>query len=81
MKTIGAFEAKTHFSQLLREVEAGEAFEIQRRNRPVARLVGVRGPGQAQAVHDMVAPVRVLRQLVAASGDEIREWIAEGRRQ
>ncbi|MBN2448905.1 MAG: type II toxin-antitoxin system prevent-host-death family antitoxin [Lentisphaeria bacterium] len=34
MRTIGAFEAKTRFSELLREVERGESFEIRRRNGP-----------------------------------------------
>jgi len=40
MKTIevGAFEAKTHFSQLLDEVEAGAIVKISRRGKPVAIL-------------------------------------------
>jgi antitoxin (DNA-binding transcriptional repressor) of toxin-antitoxin stability system len=40
MKTIevGAFEAKTHFSQLLDEVEAGAVVKISRRGKPVAIL-------------------------------------------
>jgi prevent-host-death family protein len=40
MKTIevGAFEAKTHFSQLLDQVEAGAIVKISRRGKPVAIL-------------------------------------------
>jgi antitoxin (DNA-binding transcriptional repressor) of toxin-antitoxin stability system len=40
MKTIevGAFEAKTHFSQLLDEVEEGAVVRISRRGKPVAIL-------------------------------------------
>ena len=40
MKTIevGAFEAKTHFSQLLDEVEEGTIVKISRRGKPVAVL-------------------------------------------
>jgi antitoxin (DNA-binding transcriptional repressor) of toxin-antitoxin stability system len=40
MKTIevGAFEAKTHFSQLLDEVEEGAVVRISRRGKPVAVL-------------------------------------------
>jgi antitoxin (DNA-binding transcriptional repressor) of toxin-antitoxin stability system len=40
MKTIevGAFEAKTHFSQLLDEVEDGAIVKISRRGKPVAVL-------------------------------------------
>jgi antitoxin (DNA-binding transcriptional repressor) of toxin-antitoxin stability system len=35
---VGAFEAKTHFSQLLDEVEGGTIVKISRRGRPVAIL-------------------------------------------
>ena len=38
MREIGAFEAKTHLSELLAAVEAGEAFTITRRGKPVAEL-------------------------------------------
>ncbi len=34
----GAFEAKTHFSQLLQEVERGNVIHITRRGKPVAIL-------------------------------------------
>lgn len=39
MREIGAFEAKTHLSELLSEVEAGDSILITRRGTPVARLV------------------------------------------
>ena len=39
MITVGAFEAKTHLSRLLRRVAAGEEIVICRGGRPVARLV------------------------------------------
>lgn len=38
MKTIGAFEAKTHFSELLERVCHGEVFTVTRRGKPIARL-------------------------------------------
>lgn len=38
MKTVTVYEAKTHLSALLSEVEAGEAMVITRHGRPVARL-------------------------------------------
>ena len=40
--TIGAYEAKTHFSALLEKVEAGEAFTITKHGTPVARLVPIK---------------------------------------
>lgn len=36
---IGAFEAKTHLAELLRQVENGQSFDIHRRGKRVARLV------------------------------------------
>lgn len=41
MKTIGIRELRQQASRHLREVEAGESFEITDRGRPVARLVPV----------------------------------------
>ena len=39
--SIGAYEAKTHFSALLDKVEAGTAFTITKHGTPVARLVPI----------------------------------------
>lgn len=39
MQTIGAFEAKTHLSALLEQVERGEQVVITKHGRPVAKLV------------------------------------------
>ena len=39
MRSVGAFEAKTHLSRLLDEVEKGETITITRHGNPVARLV------------------------------------------
>lgn len=41
-KSVGVHEAKTHLSQLLDEVAAGEEVLILRRGQPAARLVAVR---------------------------------------
>ncbi len=42
--TVGAFEAKTHLSRLLREVQAGQHFVITQRGKPVAEI---RPPSQS----------------------------------
>jgi prevent-host-death family protein len=39
MRSVGAFEAKTHLAALLDAVGAGEQITITRHGRPVARLV------------------------------------------
>ena len=44
MHTIGAFEAKNKFGQLLDGVEHGEEVTITRHGKEVARLVPPQGP-------------------------------------
>lgn len=39
--TVGAFQAKTHLSDLLQRVEAGERVTITKHGRPVANLVPI----------------------------------------
>lgn len=41
MASMNVHEAKTHFSQLLARVEAGEEIVIARAGKPIARLVPV----------------------------------------
>lgn len=71
MKTleIGAFEAKTKFSELLRQVEAGCVVRVFRRNRHVANLV--RGDalrcGEAAGALDRLAARRRSRRGLSAS--------------
>ena len=43
MRHVGAFEAKTHLSELLAAVEAGESITITRRGKAVAVLSPVQG--------------------------------------
>jgi prevent-host-death family protein len=38
-RTVSIYEAKTHLSRLVAQVEQGEEIEITRHGRPVARLV------------------------------------------
>lgn len=53
MREVGAFEAKTHLSELLAAVEGGETVTITRRGTPVAELGPVRSSAarRAEAVH------------------------------
>jgi prevent-host-death family protein len=39
MKSIGLFEAKTHFSALIHDVEGGESIVVTKKGKPVARIV------------------------------------------
>jgi prevent-host-death family protein len=46
MVTVTLVEAKTHLSELLAKVEAGEEVVITRHGRPVAHLSGIARPKQ-----------------------------------
>jgi len=78
--TVGAYEAKTHLSELLEKVEAGEEIVITRHGSPVAKLVPVRKETSAQ---QRAAAVRRIQQLAAGlslRGLKIKDLISEGRR-
>jgi prevent-host-death family protein len=55
MKTFTAVEAKSHFSALLDEVEAGEEIVVTRRGKIVARLVPDHPRTAADAFRDIWA--------------------------
>jgi len=71
-------EAKTHLSELLAKVEAGEEVIISRGNTPIAKLSRIRRETNVQALIAEIKAQRVSRQ--STTQDEIREWIEEGRR-
>ena len=83
MREIGAFEAKTHLSELLAAVEAGETVRITRRGKPVAELRPV--ADQAAIMADRmkaIAEIADLRKQVkgTVTTEEILAWRDEGRR-
>jgi prevent-host-death family protein len=79
-ESIGAFDAKTHLSALLERVAHGESFVINRRGKPVARLVPVDPTTRRPEVDALLEAARALRAQVHATPDELRSWIDEGRR-
>ncbi|MSP61349.1 MAG: type II toxin-antitoxin system Phd/YefM family antitoxin [Myxococcales bacterium] len=48
MKEVNVHEAKTHFSRLLRRVQAGEEILIARAGKPVARLMPLEPPRKSR---------------------------------
>jgi prevent-host-death family protein len=78
--TVGAYEAKTHLSELLEKVEAGEEITITKHGSPVAKLVPI---GKQTTVETRKAAIKRIRQLsqgVNLKGLKIRDLIEEGRR-
>jgi prevent-host-death family protein len=80
LKSVGAYEAKTHLSQLLDLVARGEEIQITRNGRPVARLV----PEPGEQVIDIRLVIAQIREFRTGRrlGDDItiRELIEGGRR-
>jgi prevent-host-death family protein len=80
MPSIGAFEAKTHLSDLLDRVARGEKITITRHGVPAALLVPV-GEKEAKLTHrEIVEGMRALRKRVKPGKMSVREMVKEGRR-
>lgn len=80
MKHVGSYQAKTHLSQLLDTVEAGESVVITRNGRPAARLVPVSSESS-----DVAAVIAEMKQFGQAhrgrlKGISARTLIEDGRR-
>ena len=84
MAKVSAFEAKTHFGELLDRVSKGEEVVITRHDRPVARLVP-EGAQRLDEVRRAVAGLRELQKRIRRrskpklSDREVRSAIDEGR--
>lgn len=76
--TVKVAEAKTHLSELLARVEAGEEFIIARGNTPIARVSRFRRENDIDALIADIKAQRAGRELTTQ--DEIRAWRDEGRR-
>ena len=76
--TVKVGEAKTHLSDLLAKVEAGEEVIIARGNDPIARLTRIRRDSDVRAAIDDIFRARAGRS--ATTAEEIRQWRDEGRR-
>ncbi|MEB3172359.1 MAG: type II toxin-antitoxin system prevent-host-death family antitoxin [Cyanobacteriota bacterium] len=79
MKQLGAFEAKTHLSQLLEEVEAGEQVLITRHGKAVARLMPVLPPADEQR-RAAVARLRRFRKGKKLKGLSLIDLRDQGRK-
>jgi prevent-host-death family protein len=80
MKSIGAFEAKTHLSDLLERVSRGEKFTITRHGIPTAQLLPVSESADQPTHREIVEGMRALRRRVKPGKMSVREMINEGRR-
>jgi prevent-host-death family protein len=75
---IGAFDAKTKLSEILRKVEQGERFTITRRGRAVADVVPSQLKDRRRAA-EAVRRLLAMPKIEGISPETVREWIEEGR--
>jgi prevent-host-death family protein len=76
MKTVGVFEAKTHFSALIEEARAGETIVVTKNGEPVAQIM----PFEERRSERSEAMRRILSRRIPLDGLSIRELIEDGRR-
>lgn len=77
--SLGAFEAKNKFSELLERVGRGAAFTITKHDRPVARLVPAAEPALKER-KKAAAELRAMSERYSLKGLSVRALIDEGRR-
>ncbi len=75
MRHIQASEAKTHFPQLLDEVERGETVIITRHGRPIARLV----PEAERRQAEIDDAIRAIKEIQKRTGKVTVEEILSAR--
>lgn len=62
MRHFGAFEAKTHFSELLGDVIKGEKFVITKHGVEVAMIIPFTSKESDNAVNDSIRAIKKLRK-------------------
>ena len=78
MTRVGAYQAKTHLSELLDRVAKGERICITRHGVPVAVLHPPEGVVRRD-LKQVIDEIRSFRAGRRVAWREIRSWIAEGR--
>jgi len=80
MTSIGAFQAKTHLSELLDRVEKGETIQILRHGKAVAKLVPDHEEDQWMKARSAVARLRKLRKgVMLGKRLTLKQLVEEGR--
>jgi prevent-host-death family protein len=80
-KSIGAFKAKTHFSELLAAVSFGEEFAITRHGKKVAMLVPFVEQEKSASIDGAIRAIKKLRTGITLGKNlSIKQMRAEGRK-
>jgi len=78
--TVGAYEAKTHLSELLEKVAAGEEITITKHGAPVAKLVPVKKEASPKERVAAIERIQKLATGLSLGGLKIKDLMREGRR-
>jgi prevent-host-death family protein len=81
MTEIGLFEAKTHFSELVRKARAGESFIITQRGEPAAAFGPIPQEQQRKrhSIAEAIRRIQAMEKIEGVSHEQIRSWIEDGR--
>ena len=75
---IGSYEAKTKLPEILRRVEAGEAFTITNRGKPIADLIPSRARSRVKAELAINNLLKMKAHIVSDS--DLKSMLSEGRK-
>jgi prevent-host-death family protein len=78
--TVGAYHAKTHLSELLERVEAGDEITITKHGSPVAKLVPMNQQSSADERTAAIQRIRALASGLSLGGLKVKDLISQGRR-
>jgi prevent-host-death family protein len=77
---VGAYKAKTHLSELLEKVGAGEEITITKHGAPVAKLVPIKKAANAEERVAAIERIQMLGRGLSLGGLKIKDLVREGRR-
>ncbi len=78
MPTVGAYQAKTRFSELVERVQKGERITITRYGEPVAVLIPVES-APPSPLDEVIRDIKSLRTKNSLGDLNLKEMIEEGR--
>lgn len=79
-QTMGAFEAKTHFSKILEAVEAGEQVIITKHGHPVARIMPFNIKSDRHHMDTVIAKLEAFSRTHTLGGEDWKILRDEGRK-
>jgi prevent-host-death family protein len=77
VKVVGVYEAKTNFTELIREVQSGETVTVTKHGHPIARIAPIH---EVQPVEEAIAQLKTLRESMRLDGLSVQALREEGRR-